>query len=73
MKAIYPGSFDPTTNGHLDIIKRATKFCDELIVAVLDNMNKKCLFSVDERLEHLKLLTKTMPNVSVLSFSGLLV
>ncbi|MCL2610103.1 MAG: pantetheine-phosphate adenylyltransferase [Defluviitaleaceae bacterium] len=73
MKAIYPGSFDPTTNGHLDVIKRASNFCDELIVAVLDNSSKNCLFTVSERLEHLKLLTRDMSNVIVLSFSGLLV
>lgn len=73
MKAIYPGSFDPTTNGHLDIIKRASGFCDELIVAVLDNSSKTCLFSVEERLEHLKMLTKDSDKIKVASFSGLLV
>ncbi|MCL1924157.1 MAG: pantetheine-phosphate adenylyltransferase [Defluviitaleaceae bacterium] len=73
MKAIYPGSFDPTTNGHLDIIKRAVKFCDELVVAVLDNNRKESLFTVEERMEHLIVLTKDMPKVSIASFSGLLV
>ena len=52
--SIYPGSFDPITNGHIDIIKRAAKISDKLIVAVLNNANKKPLFSVSERLEMIK-------------------
>lgn len=72
--AVYPGSFDPCTNGHLDIIKRASKMFDKLIVAVLDNPEKKTpLFSVEERVEILKNITKDMNNIEVMSFSGLLV
>lgn len=71
--AVYPGSFDPTTNGHLDIITRASKLCDKLIVAVLENPSKKPMFTVEERVEHLKIILKDFPNVEVKSFSGLLV
>jgi len=71
--AVYPGSFDPVTNGHLDIIKRASCMFDHVIVAVLVNSNKKPVFSVQERLEHLKESTKDIPNVEVTSFNGLLV
>jgi len=72
--AVYPGSFDPCTNGHLDIIKRASKMFDKLIVAVLDNPEKKTpLFSVEERVEILKNITKDMNNIEIMSFSGLLV
>lgn len=71
--AVYPGSFDPTTNGHLDIITRASKLCDKLIVAVLENPSKKPMFTVEERVEHLKVILKDFPNVEVQSFSGLLV
>jgi pantetheine-phosphate adenylyltransferase len=71
--AVYPGSFDPTTNGHLDIIKRSAKLVDKLIVGVLKNNSKQPLFSTDERVELLKKLTKDMENVEVDSFSGLLV
>lgn len=71
--AVYPGSFDPTTNGHLDIITRASKLCDKLIVAVLENPSKVPMFTVEERVEHLKAIVKDFPNVEVQSFSGLLV
>ena len=71
--AVYPGSFDPTTYGHLDIIKRASGIVDKLIVAVLDNSQKSPMFSVAEREEHLRTLTKDFSNVEVASFSGLLV
>ena len=71
--AIYPGSFDPMTLGHLDIIKRASKMFDHLTVSVLDNKAKNALFSVEERVSILKEATKDIPNVSVDSFSGLLV
>lgn len=71
--AVYPGSFDPTTNGHLDIIDRASRICDKLIVAVLENPSKTPMFTVSERVEHLKLILKDRPNVEVQSFSGLLV
>ena len=73
MKAVYPGSFDPPTNGHLDIITRASKLTDTLIVAVLNNPSKNPMFSTNEKLEMLKELTKNMPNVKITSFSGLLV
>ncbi|MBQ2678615.1 MAG: pantetheine-phosphate adenylyltransferase [Firmicutes bacterium] len=72
IKAIYPGSFDPVTNGHLDIIKRASKFVDVLVVGILDNPNKHCLFTSEERKELIKIVTKDIPNVEVESFYGLL-
>ena len=71
--AIYPGSFDPVTYGHLDIIKRASAIVDHLTVAVLNNNTKTPLFSVEERVNILKEVTKDIPNVSVESFSGLLI
>ena len=72
-KAIYPGSFDPVTNGHVDMIERASKIVDELVVGVLNNSAKNSLFSLDERVSMLKELTKDLPNVEVTSFDGLLV
>jgi len=72
-KAICPGSFDPITNGHLDIIERASRVFEELIVGVVVNPEKKCLFSVDERVEQIKNVVKNFPNVQVKKFSGLLV
>jgi pantetheine-phosphate adenylyltransferase len=72
-KAIYPGSFDPVTNGHLDIIKRCSEIVKELTVAVLENPRKKALFSVEERVEMLKRITAPFPNVTVDYFSGLLI
>jgi len=72
-KAIYPGSFDPMTYGHLDIIRRAADMFDVLIVAVLNNKGKTPLFSVEERVKILKEATKDLPNVQVESFSGLLI
>ncbi|MCB2307984.1 pantetheine-phosphate adenylyltransferase [Clostridium estertheticum] len=72
-KAICPGSFDPITNGHLDIIERASKVFNELIVGVVVNPAKKCLFSVDERVAQIKNVVKNLPNVRVEKFSGLLV
>ncbi|MBU3110732.1 pantetheine-phosphate adenylyltransferase [Clostridium lacusfryxellense] len=72
-KAICPGSFDPITNGHLDIIERASRVFDELIVGVVVNPEKKCLFSVDERVEQIKNIVKNLTNVKVKKFSGLLV
>ena len=71
--AIYPGSFDPVTYGHLDIIRRSADIFDEIIVSVLDNKTKTPLFSVDERVKILKEATKDIPNVKVDSFSGLLI
>lgn len=72
-KAIYPGSFDPVTNGHIDIVKRAACIFDELIVAVLDNKAKTPLFLVEERVNMLEEVFKDMPNVKVISYEGLLV
>lgn len=69
--AIYPGSFDPVTLGHLDIIKRSAEIFDELIVSVLDNKAKTPLFSVEERVKMLEEATKDIPNVKVDYFSGL--
>ena len=71
--AIYPGSFDPVTRGHLDIIKRAAKINDKLIVAVLINSAKNPLFTIEERVELLKECCKDIPNVTVESFDGLTV
>mgnify|MGYP002511143169 CR=1 FL=1 len=72
-KAIYPGSFDPVTKGHLDVIERSAKLVDELVVSVLNNSAKNALFSVQERVTMLKELTAHIPNVTVDAFSGLLV
>ncbi|MGH9339404.1 MAG: pantetheine-phosphate adenylyltransferase [Acidobacteriota bacterium] len=71
--AIYPGSFDPVTNGHLDIIERSSSIFDSVIVAVLINVAKQPLFSIDERLEMLRDVTGRWENVEVASFEGLLV
>lgn len=71
--AIYPGSFDPVTYGHLDVIKRAAEMFDELTVSVLNNKEKSPLFSVEERVKILEEATKDIPNVKVESFSGLLI
>jgi len=72
-RAIYPGSFDPITNGHLDIIERASKIFDEVIVVVLPNLSKNNLFTLDERVGLINTVTKKYSNVSVDSYSGLLV
>lgn len=72
-KAIYPGSFDPVTLGHLDIIRRSSKLVDHLIVGVLNNSGKSPLFSLDERVNMLKEVTSDLENVEIISFSGLLV
>ncbi len=72
-RCVCPGSFDPVTNGHLDVIERAAHLFDEVVVAVLVNRNKHELFSVDERLEMLETVTKGLPGVRVASFEGLLV
>jgi pantetheine-phosphate adenylyltransferase len=71
--AIYPGSFDPITNGHLDLISRGSRLVGRLIVAVLRNENKRPLFSVEERVEMLREVTGAFANVEVGSFDGLLV
>lgn len=71
--AVYPGSFDPVTNGHLDLIARGAKIFDQLIVAVLQNREKAPLFSADERVEMLREVTRPWPSVEVDLFDGLLV
>lgn len=73
LKGIYPGSFDPVTFGHLDIIRRSAGLVDELIVGVLNNKAKSPLFSVKERVRMLNEVTKDMPNVRIVPFEGLLV
>lgn len=72
-RAIYPGSFDPVTFGHIDMIERSAKMVDELIVAVLNNSAKNPLFSVKERVSMLEEITNHLPNVKVTSFDGLLI
>src|SRR5580765_6870358 len=71
--AIYPGSFDPITNGHLDLIQRGARMFDRLVVSILRNDSKQPLFSVEERMEMLREVVQVYPNVSVDSFEGLLV
>ncbi len=73
MAAIYPGSFDPLTNGHLDLIARGSRMADRLIVAVLKNESKQALFSVEERMEIIRETARPFGNVEVASFDGLLV
>lgn len=73
MKAIYPGSFDPITNGHLDIITRAAAIFDELVVAIMVNPEKKSTFTVDERLEMIRESVQDLPNVTVDASTGLTV
>ena len=72
-RAVYPGSFDPPTLGHLDIIKRSAGIVDELVVSVLHNSAKNSLFSIDERVSMLKEATSQLPNVKITTFNGLLV
>ena len=72
-KAIYPGSFDPLTNGHLDIIKRASMVFDELYVAVMINKSKTCTFSLEERIDFIKRCTDDIKNIKVVSSNGLTV
>ena len=66
-KAIYPGSFDPITNGHMDIVERASKLFDYLIITVATNRDKKPLFNLEERLDMIKVCTQNYPNVEVTS------
>ena len=72
-RAVCPGSFDPVTNGHLDIIGRTSRLVDEVIVAVLVNESKRGLFTIEERIEMLESVTKSYGNVHIKSFQGLLV
>jgi pantetheine-phosphate adenylyltransferase len=71
--AVYPGSFDPVTNGHLDVIQRASRLFDRVVVAVGRNSGKSALFSVDERVDLLRETCTDLPNVEAVSFSGMLV
>lgn len=71
--AVYPGSFDPVTMGHLDIVERTSQIFDKVIIGVLNNRAKSPLFSVEERVNMLKEVTKELPNVEVQSFAGLLI
>ena len=73
IKAVYPGSFDPMTLGHLDIIKRASKMFEQVVVCVLNNKAKSPLFSVEDRVKILNEAVKDLPNVSVDTFEGLLI
>ena len=73
LRAVYPGSFDPVTYGHYDIILRSCKIVDELIVGVLNNKAKMPLFSVEERVKMLEEVTKDLKNVQIVPFNGLLV
>ena len=73
IRAIYPGSFDPVTLGHLDLIQRAARLADELIIGVLVNTSKNPLFSTEERVSMLKKVTEAYPNVTVEAYEGLLV
>ena len=72
-RAIYPGSFDPVTNGHLDVIERARKLFDEIVVAVAHNDEKQPLFSLEQRLDLLRETAGQIENVRIAEFSGLLV
>ncbi len=71
--AIYPGSFDPVTNGHIDMIKRGRKLFDKIIVAILCNSSKKSLFTIEERKKMLEISLEDLTNVEIASFEGLLV
>ena len=73
IRALYPGSFDPVTFGHLDVIERSSKIVNELIVGVLDNPSKSALFTKEERVEMLKEVTSHIKNIKIESFEGLLV
>jgi pantetheine-phosphate adenylyltransferase len=73
VRALYPGTFDPPTNGHVDLIQRGSKLFDHLVVAILNNPGKDPLFTVSERVEMLEEATRTLGNVSVAKFNGLMV
>ena len=73
MRALYPGSFDPLTNGHMDLIERAVSLFGEVVVAVLSNPSKRPAFSVDERIEQIRTATRHLSGVEVISFDGLTV
>ncbi len=71
-KVLYAGTFDPITNGHLDLIRRASKLCDKLIVGVMENKSKKPFFSSEERVKMINLCTNNLTNIEVMSFDGLM-
>ena len=71
-RLMYPGSFDPVTNGHLDVIRRAARIADEVLVAVARNSEKSPLFTTEERIELIRAVTASIPNVRVVTFTGLL-
>ena len=73
IKAIYPGTFDPVTNGHADLIERASRLFSEVIVGIASSPSKKPLFDLDQRVALLKAVTEHLPNVTVVGFSGLLI
>jgi len=73
IRAVYPGTFDPVTNGHIDLIQRSAALFDEVIIAILKNTDKIPLFSLDERVDMLEVVVRDIPNVSVTTFDGLLV
>lgn len=73
IRAVYPGSFDPVTNGHFDLIQRSSTLFDHVIVAILGNTEKVPMFSIEERMEMLQEATRDLNNISVTSFAGLLV
>lgn len=70
--AVYPGSFDPITNGHIDVLERSSKLFDRIIIAVVHNLTKKAMFSLDERVEMIRESVAHIPNVEIDCFSGLL-
>ena len=72
-RAVYPGTFDPVTNGHIDLIERSAKLFDSVVVAILKNSEKVPLFSIEERVEMLEVVVRRLKNVSVTTFDGLLV
>ena len=72
-RALYPGTFDPMTNGHLDLVRRAGQIFDEVIIGVSENPNKTKLFNLDERIEIVNHITSNIKNVKVIGFSGLLI
>jgi len=71
-RLMYPGSFDPVTNGHLDVIRRASRIADEVLVAVARNSEKSPLFTTEERISLIRTVTESIPNVRVVTFTGLL-
>ncbi|GAB6035220.1 pantetheine-phosphate adenylyltransferase [Galenea microaerophila] len=71
--AVYPGTFDPITNGHLDLVERAVRFYDRLVIAVANNRNKQSLFDLDSRVQLVQQVTAHLPHVEVMAFDGLLV